>query len=106
MSSLGQTRVLGRNTAEAAETLTQYFAYVAGISVAVLAAVGAFALAAQTALVLVDQVARPGQPVMERVLPASVAPPVVRTNKPRATFAMLPAAVPTSMQQNVIASNY
>ncbi|MGQ0456383.1 MAG: hypothetical protein ACT4OU_04905 [Hyphomicrobium sp.] len=74
------------------EVATDYFAYIAGISVAVAIAAMALVYSAQTALSVVSRIAIPERPAidMRSTLPAE------RDAAPSAanTFAMLPAAGP------------
>ncbi len=90
---------------DVAETLTQYFAYVAVVCVAIAGAVGAMALSAQTALVWIDGVARPAQAI-ERTMPAASPDQQMIIRPTSATFAMLPATIPMRMKNDVVSSNY
>lgn len=115
MSMSGQKMMLGQSQSEATETLTQYFAYVAVICLAVMAAVGAFALSAQTALVWVDEIARPTAAIAQSAPPQATGPKVEPNFASSGTspttgaanaFAMLPAAVPVQMKSEVMTANF
>lgn len=106
MTTLPQPNLVARLAdGDVAETLTQYFAYVAVVCIAIAGAVGAIALSAQTALVWVDGMARPAQAI-ERTIPASSPkqPTIIKSTS--ATFAMLPASMPMRIKNDVVTSNY
>lgn len=88
------------------DLVTEYFAYVGIIGVAVCVAVMTLAFSAAVGVQLLDKVAKPGffETEMQRAPPATKAP-AVQPFAP-AEFAMMPGPVPLRMKDDVISSNY
>ena len=88
------------------DLVTEYFAYVGIIGVAVCVAVMTLAFSAAVGVQLLDKVAKPGffETEMQRASPATKAP-TVQPFAP-AEFAMMPGPVPLRMKDDVISSNY
>ncbi len=88
------------------DLVTEYFAHVGIIGVAVCVAVMTLAFSAAVGVQLLDKVAKPGffETEMQRASPATKAP-TVQPFAP-AEFAMMPGPVPLRMKDDVISSNY
>lgn len=88
----------------AADVASQYFAYIAVLSVGVMIAVVTMYYSAQTAITWIDAATFPERnPTANfRTLPAEQDNGAAVSN----TFAMLPAAAPLRMKNEVISSNF
>ncbi|MFN0220065.1 MAG: hypothetical protein ACKVP4_14780 [Hyphomicrobium sp.] len=98
---------LTRRTERFVDLATQYFAYMAGVSIAVGVAAVTIVYSAQTALTYVDDVAFPARHATES-RPASTRLPAQpdRPTQEANTFAMLPSSMPIKFKNDVMSSNF
>lgn len=92
---------------QATEVAAQYFAYIAVIGVAAAIAVVAMMFSAQTALHFVDAAAFPNRaPVVQTRQLKPTVPAEQDAGAAKATFAMLPSAMPAKIKNDVMSSNF
>lgn len=95
-------------TSRLADAVTEYFAYVALVCVAVAVAVVTMAFSANVAVRVLDQVTKPGyfDAQSETNSPAKTQGEGDSAKPVHGKFAMLPATLPLRIKDDVISSNF
>jgi hypothetical protein len=98
---------LTKRTDRFVDLATQYFAYMAGVSIAVGVAAVTIVYSAQTALTYVDDLAFPPRHTTEsRSYSAPLPAEPDKAPREANTFAMLPSAMPLTFKNDVMSSNF
>lgn len=104
MQRLSENHAVALSAGRAANLATHYFAYVAGISVAVAVAAVTLVYSAQTALTWVDLAAFPERHAIARQPLAQ--PAADKADVAPTEFAMLPSGAPLRIRNEVISTNF